>query len=146
MNDFQTFLSLSCFLLYAQSSRFFPFTLLYGFLGFRLMKLPATSNFKHLLGQELFTILSRWLNHSNFFFVKIPSWHIINNLFLSSTTEIFSSGLILHIHLTILESFFPNLTTVSSLTDRVSLPYSIILHKQAEYNPTFWPKGKPPLG
>ena len=53
-----------------------------------------------------------------------------------------SSGLTLHIHLTILVSILSNLITFSSLSGQVSLAYSITLRTHAEY---MLPFGKPLL-
>ena len=53
----------------------------------------------------------------------------------SSSTEILSSGLVFHIHLTILASFLSSLITSSSLTGQVSFSYSKTACTHAEYLP-----------
>ena len=66
------------------------------------------------------------------------------SLVLSPTAKILSSGLTLHIHLTILGSFLSSLIT-SFLNGQVSLPYNITLRTLAEYNLPLAPNGKPLL-
>ena len=63
-----------------------------------------------------------------------------NLVSLSSTTEILSLGLTLHIYLIILVSFLSGLITSFFLTGQVSTPYSIALRTHAEYNLAFVPK------
>ena len=60
----------------------------------------------------------------------------------SSSEEIQSWGLIVHIHLAILAIFLSSLTTSSSLTDQLSLSYDIVLRTHAEYTLPFAPKDK----
>ena len=67
------------------------------------------------------------------------------SLVLSSSAETLYSGIKLHLHLTILASFFSGLIPSSSLTGQVSLPCSIMLRTYPKYNLPFAPKGKPPL-
>ena len=67
------------------------------------------------------------------------------SLVLSSSAEILSPGLTLHIHLIILASFLDILITFFILTSKVSLPYSVTLGTHAEKNLPFARKGKPPL-
>ena len=64
------------------------------------------------------------------------------SLALSSSAEVLSLGLMLHIHLTILASFRSSLITSSSITGQVSRPYSITLCTHAEYSLSFAPKGR----
>ena len=58
----------------------------------------------------------------------------------SSSEEIQSWGLIVHIHLAILAIFLSSLTKLSSLTDQL-----IVLRTHAEYTLPFSPKDKPLL-
>ena len=67
------------------------------------------------------------------------------SLVLSSSAEILSSGLTLHIHLTFLVSVLCTLITSPSLTGQVSRPYRITLRTHAKYNLPFAHKVKPLL-
>ena len=58
-------------------------------------------------------------------------------------TEIISSSLTLHIHLTDLASFFFSLVTISCVTGPISLPYGKTLYAHAEFNLPFAHKDKP---
>lgn len=55
------------------------------------------------------------------------------------------TGLPFYTNLTILASFFSNLITESTLNDQVSLPYTITLSTQVQYDLPFAPKSKPLL-
>ena len=63
-------------------------------------------------------------------------------MFPSSTLEILSNGITLHVHLTILALFVSILNIFSSLTGKFLLPYSLMQRAQAEYNPLFAVMGK----
>ena len=108
-------------------------------------KLLTISKFRYLLGQKLSSILSRWRNHSNLLFCKHSLMVCNCNIFLSFTTEIFFSGVILHIHLIMFASFFSNAITSSFLTGQVWLICSTILYTLTEYNLPFTPEAKPLL-
>ena len=72
--------------------------------------------------------------------------HVLNsNLVPSSSAEILSSGLTLHIHLTIFASFLSSQITSSSSTVLVYLRYSITLHTLAKYSLSLALEGKPLL-
>ena len=82
-----------------------------------LWKLLLTSKVLHLLDQALSSILSRWSDHCSLFlsckhFLILVSFSLI----LISFVEILSSGLVLHIHVTIFASFLSTLITYFSLT------------------------------
>ena len=67
---------------------------------------------------------------------------MLSNLFLSPSAEILSSGLSLHIYLTILALFVSCLITSFSLFGQVSHPYNITLRTFVECNLPFAPNGK----
>ena len=109
------------------------------------LKLPKTSKILHLLNQALSSTFSRWPNH----YILPWSNHSLLpfriSLVLSSSAEILSSSLTLHIHLNVFASVLSSLLLLSSLTCQVPLPYNITLCSHAEYNLLFAPKGKPLL-
>ena len=91
------------------------------------------------------SILSRWPNHCSLISYKYFLMLVNFSLFLSYSPEILSSGLTLHIHLSILASLLSGLINSSSLNSQISFPYSRALCTHAEYNLLFAPKGKPLL-
>ena len=85
-------------------SRSALFGSLHIFLGLLLAKIPQTSNFQHLLGQELSSILFRRPNHSNLQFFKPLLVVFYHCLIPSFTAEILPSRLTLNSH-SILHNF-----------------------------------------
>ena len=84
--------------------------------------------------------LSTWPNHRSLLSCK--NSHYIKFIILSSS-EILSSGLTLHINLTIPKVYFlSSMITSSCLTGQVSLPYSITLRTHAKYHLHFAPDSK----
>ena len=114
MKNFPAFLSLAISLLTFLSFGSFLIT---SFHVRPLWKLLLTSKVLHLLDQALSSILSRWSGHCSLFlsckhFLILFSFSLI----LISFVEILSSGLVLHIHVTIFASFLSTLITSFSLT------------------------------
>ena len=118
--------------------RTFLIVSLYVSLSNSLPELPPTSNFPHLIGQELFSILD------NQTIVMLFSVNIdIQLLFiLSSTAEILSPGLTLHIHLNIIASFFYSVTTLYSSWPSLNPIQHNFTYKK-EYNLLFACMSKP---
>ena len=118
MKNFNTFLSLAGSLL-----TFVPFTSLliisfHVFLDFPLAKLPITLKVLHLISNKTFSSIKV------FFSLNLHPCYSIFNLIAS--VELLSLSLTLHVHLTILAPFLPNLITCASLTGQV--PYNNILN------------------
>ena len=111
------------------------------FLGCPMGKLPLTLMVLHLLDEAFTSILSKWPKQCSFLSCKYFLMLFNFSLVLSSSAKILSSGLMLHIYLTILALFLSSLITSSSLVDQVSLATRIILCTHAEYNLPFAPKG-----
>ena len=107
------------------------------FLSHLLRKLPLTLKVLHWLNQAFSSIFSKWPKLCNILSCKHSLVLFNFSLVLSSLREILRSGLILHIHLTILAPSLSSLIPYSSLTGQVSLPYDIMLHTHVEYNLTF---------
>ena len=101
---------------------------------------PAWSSSKttaqYLLGQELFSVLFRLLNHSYLLHCDHSLMLFNNTLFPCFTAETLFSNLPLHIHLTILALF------LSRSTGQVSVLLSITLCTEAKYNLNFPLKDK----
>ena len=83
--------NLKHFLLVAYCSRSVFISSLQVFLGHVVAKIPQTSNFKHLLGWELSSILSRRPNHSNILFFKPLLMVFYCSLILCFTSEVLPS-------------------------------------------------------
>ena len=94
----------------------------------------STCNFLFFLDNQIFVI--HFLN-----FIMVFNF----SLFLSSTPEIFSSGLKCHIRLTILISFLSSLITFVCFTWPFSFSFSVLLSTKPENNLPLAPKGKPLL-
>lgn len=117
MNDLQAFLSLACFLFILNSFKSVLITSLLSFLGRPLANLPQISNFEHLLSLKLFYY----------------SFFLDGNQITAISFSL--SSLTLHIHLTILASFFsshhstffnwPNLTLMQHNTAHKSRKQSL---------------------
>ena len=56
-------------------------------------RLPPTSSFPYLLGQQLTYILCRWQNHCNLLFCRYYLMVFNCSIYISSTAEILSTGL-----------------------------------------------------
>ena len=111
------------------------FQTFFSFLSDRLCKLPLSLRFYIYHNKySLPLFLDNQLMQSSIQQTFPP---LFFSLVQSSSPEILSSGLLLHIYLTILASFLSSLIIYSSLTGQVSLPYSITLCTFTEYNLTF---------
>ena len=101
MKGFQAFLSLIRSLLTSNSFWRLLILLFHIFLGPSLGKVPLTLKVQHILDQSCSSILSRWPNH--YILLSCKHTSLFNfNLFLSSSVEVLSSSLTVHIYLTFL--------------------------------------------
>ena len=97
-----------------------------------LRKLQLAFKILYWLDQSLISILSIWTNHCSLLSCK-HSFMLFNFiLVLSSSAEISSSDLTLHIHLTILAPFLSILITSSSLFDQVSMTKRLLTNKDTK--------------
>ena len=92
-----------------------------------LGKLPLTLKVLYLVDQTFSSFLSRRPNHSILQCYKHSLMLFSFSLILSSSAEILSSKLTLHIHQRIIRSFLSSLIMSSSLIGQVVLPFSTAL-------------------
>ena len=121
----QDFFSLAVSLLTFLSLRPLLITSFHVSLCSPLGRLTLILKILHFLDQALSCILSRWPNHFSLPSCKHSLLFFNFRLVLSFFAKILSSGLTLHIYISILTSFLSSLITSSSLTGQVSLLYSV---------------------